>query len=102
MIYVSITKQLMHYCYSYDTSKYSTNLKSFVWGGSTQWSNPHNSTLLPVADPELQIRGGGGGGGVTQKFFSALRASFWLKNKGRGAGPPGPCPGSATALTYHF
>ena len=30
-------------------------------------------------------------------FFSALRASFWSKNKG-GWGPPGPSPGSATGL----
>ena len=96
MIYVSITKQLMHYCYSYDTSKYSTNLKSFIRGGSTIRSNPYNSTLLPVTDPDLQIRGGGGaviqhpdteisGGegrcGLPKKFFSALWASFWLKNK---------------------
>ena len=51
-----------------------------------------------MADPELQIRGGGGGhpdpeirGGSPKKFFSALWASFWLKNKG-GAGPPGPLP----------
>ena len=59
----------------------------------------------PVADPDLQIRGGGGGGGGparpagrgggdSKKFFSALQASIWLKNKGGGVGP---FPGSATA-----
>ena len=45
-----------------------------------------------VVDPDLQIRGGGGGhpdpdpeigegGGIKETFFSALRASFWSKNK---------------------
>ena len=33
--------------------------KSFIWEGSTLRSNPYNSTLLPVADPDLQIRVGG-------------------------------------------
>ena len=45
-------------------------------------------------DPDLQIRGGGGGHpdpeirGADSKFFSAIRASFWSKNKGVGAGTP--------------
>ena len=48
-----------------------------------------------MADPDCQIRGGGpghpdpeirGGGGSPKKFFSALRASFWSKNK-RGPRP---------------
>ena len=59
---------------------------------------------------ELQISGwwgagGGVGGGYPDseirgarwsqnKFFSALRVSFWSKNKG-GGWPPGPSPGSA-------
>ena len=30
-------------------------------------------------------------------FFSALRASFWSKNKG-GAGPPGPSPAYTTVV----
>ena len=60
-----------------------------------------------MADPHLQIKGGGGShpnseireGDRSQKqFFSALRASFWSKNKGGGAGPPAPFPGSATDL----
>ena len=36
-------------------------------------------------------------------FFSALRASFWFKNKG-GAGPPGPSPGFVPVCSYvaHF
>ena len=63
----------------------------------------------PLADPGLQIRGGGrvgdghldpeiGGPGLKKKkFFSALRASVWFKNKGgggggRAGGPPGPLP----------
>ena len=40
-----------------------------------------------VADPDLQIRGGGKP--VSKQFFSALRPSFWSKNKG-GAGPRAP------------
>ena len=65
--------------------------------------------LIPVADPDLQIRGGGGGGQpdpeirggpAEKKMLSALRASFSSKNKG-GPSPLGPSPGSATAyLTY--
>ena len=50
--------------------------------------------LIPMADPDLQIREGGGGGGGPKKrffFFSALQASVWSKNK-RGPGPPGPLP----------
>ena len=56
-------------------------------------------------DPDLQIRGGGGAGHLDpeirgssspKKFFPALWASVWSKNK-RGAAPPGPLPGSATA-----
>ena len=55
-----------------------------------------------MADPDLQIRVGGGEGhpdpviGGTQfqkkKFFLALRASVWPKNKNAG-----PSPGSANA-----
>ena len=53
-----------------------------------------------VTDPDLQIRGRGGGGrgnpdpgirgggGVSEKFFSALWASFWSRNKG--GAPPAP------------
>ena len=60
--------------------------------------------LGTVADPDLQKRGGGGGGrpviqtlkkggGQSQKkFFPALRASFWSKNKA--GGTPGPLPWS--------
>ena len=59
-----------------------------------------------MPDPDLEIRGGGGersyrpldkGGTVSQKFFSAPGASVWSNNKGR-EGPPGPSPGSATAI----
>lgn len=43
-----------------------------------------------------------GGGGVGEwglkKNFSALKASVFSKNKGRGLGPPGPYPGSATEV----
>ena len=40
----------------------------------------------------VQSNIGGGGGGGLKKFFSALWASFWSKNKG------GPSPGFATAF----
>ena len=61
------------------------------------------STEMPhtVADPDLQIRGGGGGKGghpdpeirgeggwSPKKFFSALQASVWSKNKGGGGRAP--------------
>ena len=46
--------------------------------------------LIPVADPDLQIRGGGGGhpdpeirgGPASKKMFSAVRVSFSSENKG--------------------
>ena len=48
--------------------------------------------LITVPDPDLEIREGGGGGHPdpeivgtpSPKFFSALRASVWSKNKGDG------------------
>ena len=50
--------------------------------------------MLAEADPDFQIKGGGGEGGSSRpwdkgkqfpkKFFSALRASVWSKNKGGG------------------
>ena len=59
-------------------------------------------SIGPVADPDLQIKGGGGGlpnseirgegADLKKKFFSALRALVSSKNKGA----PGPPPGSAT------
>ena len=79
---------------------------------STKWSDMSSSLwslvllhlrLYPVANPDLQIRGGGAviqtlreGGGGSKTLFSALRASVWSKNKG-GPGYPGPSHGSATA-----
>ena len=62
-----------------------------------------------MVDPDLQIREGlvtltprRGGGGLKQKNISALRASVWSKNNGRGGGPLGPSPGSATGNSQHF
>ena len=57
-------------------------------------SDDHHFWHKPVPDPDLEIRcggvrGGGWGGGVSKQQF------FGLKNKG--AGLPGPSPGSATA-----
>ena len=43
---------------------------------------------ITVADPDLQIRGRGRGA-LSKKFFSALGASVWSKNKGGGGRPPG-------------
>ena len=66
--------------------------------------------ILPVADPHLQIGVGEGGEGVSsshpdaeirgvpdlkKKFFLALQALFWSKNKGGGF-PLSPFPWSAT------
>ena len=58
--------------------------------------------IVPVADPDLQIRPGGGNGhpdpeiggaGLQKNFFRPFRASFWSKKKGRRRpGPPGPLP----------
>ena len=52
-----------------------------------------------MTDPDFQIRGGGGhldpeirGAQSPKKFFLALRASFWSKNKGGGGRPLGPLP----------
>ena len=58
----------------------------------TKYNHNVVELAVSVADPDLQIREGGRS---PKRFFSALRASFWSKNK-RGAGPPGPSPGSAT------
>ena len=59
-----------------------------------------------MADSALQIGAGGEGGhldpkirrGRSKKFFSALRASVWSKNRGGGAGGPPPDP----PLELHF
>ena len=68
---------------------------------STQFSV---SDLYLDLDPDLEIRGrrssrpldrqGGGGGGLQNKFFWPFGPPFGLKI--RGAGLPGPSPGSAT------
>ena len=41
-------------------------------------------TVISVADPDLQIRGGAP---VSKKIFSVLWASFWSKNRGVGWAP---------------
>ena len=51
-----------------------------------------------IQTSEKVVGGGGWGGGGLKKNFSALRASVFSKNKGRGLGPPGPYPGSATEV----
>ena len=57
------------------------------------------------ADPNLQIRGPGhpdpeirGMGRSKKNFFSAPKIGPQFGSKVRGAGPPGPSPGSATDL----
>ena len=65
--------------------------------------------LLPVPDPDLEIRGGrssrslDGGEQSPKKFFSAPRTPVWSKNKGGAPPPPGPSPRSATdyAQSWH-
>ena len=48
-------------------------------------------------DPEIRR----GRGRPPEKIFSALRASFWSKNKGGGTRVPRP-PGSATEIDGHI
>ena len=77
------------------------------------WVNTENLPLknqfpilitYTVADPDLQIKGGLGhpdpvrGRAILKNLFLALRASVWYKKKIRGAGPPGPFPGSTTDI----
>ena len=52
--------------------------------------------LASVPDPDLEIRGGGGGGRCPKKIFRPFGPQYGIKI--RGAGPPGPSPGSATGL----
>ena len=82
------TKNLKHAAKVYDIR---TRIDSFL------------GTHKPVADLDLQIRGGGGGhpdpeirgGPVFKNFFRLFGRPF--SRKIRGAGPPGPSPRSATA-----
>jgi len=52
---------------------------------------------LVVADPDLQIREGGGHPDPSDKQGSPVSIFFFFGLKIWGAGPPGLCPGSATA-----
>ena len=80
------------------------------------WVNTENFPLknrfpilitYTVADPDLQIKGGlghpdpviggKGRGDLKKSFFSPSGLSL-VKNKIRGAGPPGPSPGSTTDI----
>ena len=51
---------------------------------------------IPVADPDLQIRGGGGGGGSHPDPEIRGAVSHFGREIRGGPGPPGPSPGSAT------
>ena len=56
---------------------------------------------IPVADPDLELKGGGGGGGVLiylpwRPFSHQSFLLFFSQNKGGGPGPPDPSPRSAT------
>ena len=50
-----------------------------------------------LADPDLQIRGGGGGGAWSSRPEIREVGAGLNKNKGE-LTPPGPSPGSATAI----
>ena len=63
-------------------------------GDTSGGSRPSDNGGGGGVHPRLEIREGGGGR-PPKKFFSALRASFWSKNKGG----PGPSPGSATVYS---
>ena len=66
------------------------------------WVVNYGEVRGAVPDPDIKIKGGGGRAGhqdpqirrgkVYTKFFSALQASVWSKNKG-GASPPGSATG---------
>ena len=64
--------------------------------------------ITEVPDPDLEIRWGRSahpdpyirGERSLKKFFSALRASVWSKNR-RGRPPRGPSPGSGT-VQYNY
>ena len=73
-----------------------------VWAGVRKILLRTSLTLRKSSAVSRPWDGGGGGGGgviqtlrqgegVSKKFFSALRASVWSKNK-RGPGPPVPLP----------
>ena len=54
-----------------------------------------------MPDPDLEIKGGGGGAVWCPKnFFQRFEPQFGLKI--RGAGLPGPSPGSATAMLSFY
>ena len=59
-------------------------------GGGGGQTNPGIRGGGGHPDPEIR-----GEGPVSKKPFSALRASFWSKNKGV-PGPTGPSPGTVT------
>ena len=63
-------------------------------------------SLLPVADPDLELRGGGGGGGLDllalSAIFPSVISSFLPKIRGGGGGGPGPSPRSATTYAHHY
>ena len=68
-----------------------------------------------MPDPDLEIKGGGrlyrpldkrgdggwGGGQSPKKFFQPFGPQFGLKIRGA-PGPPGPSPGSATAMLSFY
>ena len=61
-----------------------------LYGGR---SRPSDKGEPGHPDPEIR------GHAVSKQIFPALQALVWSNNKGEGgAGPPGPSPGSATAL----
>ena len=52
---------------------------------TTGGSRPSDKGRPGHPDPEIKE---GGGGPVSEILFSALRTSFWSKNKGEGGGAP--------------
>ena len=56
-----------------------------------------------MPDPDLEIRGDPRAldkEGPLEKEGGQSPKKVWSKNKGGGAGPPGPSPGSATDLIF--
>ena len=59
-------------------------------------ANKSKETCIPVADPDLELRGGGGGGGAgldllaLSAIFPSVISSFFTQNKGEARAPRAP------------
>ena len=82
--------------------QYSHNPVSVEDAGTRQ-EQQQRAHSEPVADPDLELRGGGGRLDLLAMaaIFLSVISYFFTQNKGGGgAGPPGPSPRSATVYTF--